>query len=70
MGLTSSEQVFRASTKAAEEVIAQFPKLGLSIEYDKRGKHPAMTIRILPAIRVISSEQNKNPRPSPKGESS
>lgn len=50
--LSAADKVFRAASQAAEAEIANHPKIGLSIEIDKRGKHPSMTIRVMPAVKV------------------
>ncbi len=57
------DQVFRKVTIAAEEAIKEFPRLGLSIEFDKRGKHPAMMIRVMPAIKIMDKSNRAKPTP-------
>ncbi len=57
-GRSQIDLVFAKIEKAAMEEILLYPKLGLSIEYDKRGKHPAMMIRVLPAIKITSPKGN------------
>jgi hypothetical protein len=50
--ISQTDQVFAALDNAAHAAIEKFPQLGLSIEYDKRGKHPSMTIRVMPAVKL------------------
>lgn len=52
MAKSVADNVFSAAETAAQDEIAKYPKNGLSIEIDKRGAHPSMTIRVLPAVKL------------------
>lgn len=47
-----ADQIFQAAAESAEKKISEFPKVGLSIEYDKRGKYPTMVIRVMPSVKI------------------
>ena len=47
-----ADQIFQVAEEAAEKKISEFPKVGLSIEYDKRGKYPTMMIRVMPSVKI------------------
>lgn len=50
--LSATDSIFLAAEKAAQSEIDKHKRLGLSIEYDKRGKHPSMTIRVMPSVKI------------------
>ncbi len=58
---SAADAVFDAVEKAATDAIGDFKRLGISIEYDKRGKHPSMTIRVIPAVKIKRSDAKGEP---------
>jgi len=57
---SAADTVFTEAERAATAAIEGFPRMGLSVEIDKRGKHPSMVIRIIPAIKVKKHGDRKS----------